>query len=126
MTHEVTITKGQRTGWKALTKIALCKVAPGSEPLHREGGTRVLRIETGKASRGGIYTTATVILERDGMMTWAIGSDYHKRLAQSPARCTERSVSDLHNEALKLADAVIAEARAYYEAQAAERERRAA
>jgi len=114
--HQVHITKFPRTGWKALTKIELCQVAPGSEPLHREGGMRVLRIETSKGTKGGIYTSALVCLERDGMTTWAIGSDFHKRIAASPSRCTERSVSDLHSESLKQADAIVAEARAYYEA----------
>lgn len=102
-TADTTLTRG-RDGLEAKTDIPL-DFAPGRE----------LRIRTGKSSRGGVRTFGSVVEIKDGMMTFAIGRDYSKVLAEDrTARTTERNVLAVHAQALGGLDATLAEVRAQY------------
>lgn len=114
------LTKG-RDGWKATTNIDLPDViAHGGRDGGREGKS-VLTISTSK-SRDGISTTASVGWCGDGFMTHAMGlgtgcGDYYRTILKSGARCTEKAVKTMHEEALQQQDALIAEATAFYQSQ---------
>lgn len=105
--------KSTRNGWNALTIIELgaCKSRWNGD----EEGTRQLRISTGKASRSGIYTSATCAFSRQGATTFAIGGDFSKTVARnSEVKCTEKSVRAQHATVLVEIDALVAEATAFY------------
>lgn len=92
------VSKG-RDGWEAVTMIHIpgrpeqAKAGdPDRKPTH-------VRIHTGKASRGGLYTSASEITSTDFGFESVI--DFHKpepweRLGESKDRCTEKSVTLLH------------------------------
>jgi hypothetical protein len=99
---EFQIAKHFRDGWQAETRIAL------------EGG-RHLSITTRKGTRG-LRTSAQAYRLENGFMTYALFGDYSKTLSQSPARCTEKAVSELHRQALARLAEIKAEVAAFYAA----------
>lgn len=113
----VNISKG-RDGYQAKTRIKL----PGVTPVVCKGnmgngkvGETVLDITTGKASGKGISTFASVsFLDNQGFLSMALAQDYSKRIAQSDARCTEKSVKALHEAALGTLSTILLDVKAYY------------
>lgn len=113
-----------RDGWEATTELDMPDVvAFGGREGGREGKT-VLQIQTGKGQRQHIRTRAAVIWRGDGFMTHAFGlgsgtGDYSSTVVQRMTRCTEKTVKELHDEALLQTDAILAQARAFYALQKA-------
>lgn len=100
------ISKG-RDGWEAKTTIDM-----GAD-------SRVLIISTHKTT-GGMVTSATVN-KRDGVfLVWDMFWDFSKRAVYKGARCTEKTVRELHQLALDGIEQTIANALAHYEAKEAQ------
>ena len=81
-------------------------------PMH---GRRELHITTFKRSNGGVTSAAQCVeVSADRRTTsFAIFSDYRRTLAHDPKmRATEKNIRALHEQALKLADEALAEAKA--------------
>lgn len=112
MTTETRMAHTKQEGWEARDVIIM-----GRAKGHRgQEGKRVLHMSTGKASRGGLRTTARCAVRTpDGCESWILFDDFSKTLAQSSARCTERAVRELHATAMAAIEAVLAEARTFYE-----------
>jgi len=112
----ITITKG-RNGWTASSEFdidVLTHAQRGSKPAP---GRSVLSLDTYKC-REGLKCVATVLFRTDdGLSTHALGAggDYYRTVLDKKARCTETAVRDLHYEALRATNAILAEARAFYE-----------
>lgn len=107
-----TIVHKRRDGWEAITYF---EIGPAKHDHHSEPGIRSLRISTSKRSRGGISTSATaVVLCPDGTMSWLPFEDFNKHLIAEKVRCTEKSVREQHAKALEQAEAILAEAKAFY------------
>lgn len=114
MSYEIKI-KQSAYGKKASTTIEL----PGVKPFgaDKPGYKAVLSIDTYKGS-SGIGTFASVTADYpDGSRVRVMFSDYMKRLYKAPAgtRATEKNLVAIQNEALKNADAIVADAVAFYE-----------
>ena len=90
-----------RDGWEARTEIGM--------------GTsnRVLVITTHKTT-GGVVTQATVNTLTDGMLAWEMFGDFSKRTVYKGVRCTEKTIRDLHQQALEVSDLTMSEAAAHY------------
>lgn len=118
--------KGPRNGWQATTYFPM---GEAKDHFDRPAERR-LRINTSKSSRGGISTFASCVLEREGIISFAIGGDYSKTVASESVRCTEKAVREQHQRALALAEQILADARTFYQVKDAEaeaqRQRRAA
>lgn len=96
------ISKG-RDGWEAKTTIDM------------GAANRVLIISTHKTT-GGMVTSATVN-KRDGeFLVWNMFGDFNQRTSYKGARCTEKTVRDLHQLALDGIEQTMAAAVAHYEA----------
>jgi len=109
MTYETTIKKSAYNGWNAETLI------PMGFSIHE--GDAYLSLNTSKASRGGISTCVTVygINKAEHSRTNQIFGDFCKYLETIPAKMVnEKRVREAHNVALQSADAVMAEAMAFY------------
>jgi hypothetical protein len=110
--HEMKLTKG-RDGWSAETKIALGitkrdDFGKGELPLY-------LVISTWKSSSFGLYSSASVHAESSGSVMMDVFGDFSKTIARDKnARCTEKTVRAMHQRALAGADALVAEALAFY------------
>lgn len=80
---------------------------------------RELRIETGKASRGGIEVDARVVqlseCGRTHSHAYGRGGDYSKVIGARAARGTEKALLDLHMHGLAMLDQVKAAALAHYQ-----------
>ena len=112
-TSKTQFSKG-RDGWKGEDTIDM-----GTQVTDYAGRVqnRVLHITTHKSYRGGLVSAASCMLEGNGFTTFAIGGDYSKTVAKLDNRCTENSVRQLHAAVMEQqADALLAEARAFYEA----------
>ena len=97
------ISKG-REGWEAKTTIDM--------------GTanRVLIVTTGKTT-GGMVTRAVVNTDNgDGFLTWDLFGDFSARTVYKGARCTEKTVRELHQLALDGIEQTMAAAVAHYAA----------
>jgi len=102
-----------RDGWTAKDTIT---IGPAKGSMGREG-ERVLQVSTYKARRGGLVTQATcAVRTADGCISFELFGDFSEPIASSPDRCTERTVRSLHASAMTGIDAVLAKARAFYEA----------
>lgn len=100
---EMQVIKG-RDGWEANTKIDM-----GAE-------NRVLIVSTGKTN-GGMVTRAVVNTDKkDGFLIWDMFGDYSTRTVYKGARCTEKTVRELHMLALAKVEETLAAARAHYAA----------
>lgn len=109
---ETTMNKGQRNGWKATTNYPMGET---KDHFGRQAD-RLLHFSTYKDSRGGLTSNAMVCLSRDGMISFAIGGDFSKSILRTSARCTEKSIREQHAQALMQAEAILAEAHAFYDA----------
>ena len=96
-----TISKG-RDGWQAETVIDL-----GIKD-------RVLIVSSHKAT-GGVVTTSTVNTKKDGFLSWDLFGDFRRRTMFKGARCTEKTVRALHQQALDAVEQIKAEAAAFYQ-----------
>lgn len=101
---QATMRKG-REGWEAESEIPLI-------------GRRVLKVHTRKTSRGLRCSASAVELSADGRSyTWVMFGDFGEKLADNPtARCTEKTVKEMHAAALVDIEAVKARALAFYAA----------
>ena len=100
------ISKG-RDGWEAKTTFDL-----GTK-------NRVLVISTHKTT-GGMVTSATVNTKDGDFLVWDMFGDFSHRVTFRGARCTEKSVRDMHQSCLQKIDQTIANALAHYEAKEAQ------
>lgn len=108
--------------WKATTDYILGEVE--KTDMH-PAGQRILRLYTMKGSSGNITSTASVHIRAEhntlgysehSLLTFgAGGGDFHKRIASVTARATEKTVTECHKVAALQFDALIDEARKYYE-----------
>ena len=119
---ETKVTKG-KNGWEAETSISM---GPATERHGDKVGERVLTIRTSKGygPGKGIDARASVALHLDGWVQHVIGygtpgGDFSQRILRSGAKCTEKAVRALHEEAITHADAILADARDHYAAQKA-------
>ena len=121
MTYETKITKNFN-GYTYKTDCSL-----GFTPINaEEGGERVLRVETSKKifSKGIIESWASVHIVRGigscKSETHACGmgtdfGDYYKIIHRTPCtRITEKQIAAVHAKAMEGFEAVLMEARAYY------------
>lgn len=90
-----------REGWEAKTTIGL-GVA-----------NRILQISTHKGSRG-LVTCSSVMKSENGILTFEMFGDFSKRVPYNGVRCTEKTVRELHAQALSVSDLTMAEAAAFY------------
>lgn len=119
-THETTIKKGYY-GHTAKSEHSL-GIVPATE--YETQGERFVQISTSKGSRGGINSSAGIIIRRQTQHgiseQTALFQDYTKTLLNIPcARVTEKAILEAHKKALEQFEAVIAEATAFYNQSAA-------
>ena len=99
-----------RDGWQAKTEIDL-------EGVTLTEGDKVkpaiLTISTRKTSRG--LETGCSVAFRDGMfMTHRLYEDFNARFAASDARCTEKAIRTMHDDALAKLDTIKTAALEHY------------
>lgn len=94
------INKG-RDGWEAKTTIDM-----GADD-------RVLIVSTHKTT-GGMVTSATVNTKDGDFLVWDMFGDFNKRTLYKGARCTEKTVRELHQLALGAIEQTMAAAVAHY------------
>jgi hypothetical protein len=106
-TPETSYKKGRR-GFKAQTVFPLDGIVPDGAvaALGKMGGdekgTQRLVLSTYKREGGGLVSFAMCDVDHDGMTTFAMFQDYSVRVITAPGvRCTEKSVTAQHAEALK-------------------------
>ena len=76
--------------------------------------SRVLVIHTHKTT-GGIVTSNSVMTDMgNGCLTCILFGDFSKRVAHKGARCTEKTVRELHQQALGISDLTMSEAAKFY------------
>lgn len=98
------ISKG-REGWEAKTT------------LEMGTANRVLIVTTGKTT-GGMVTRAVVNTDNgDGFLVWNMFGDFNARTFFKGVRCTEKTVRELHQQALDGIEQTLAAARAHYAAE---------
>ena len=127
-TYQMTMTKSAYNGWNADTQIPMGSVeitSLGEKKLAR----RVLEISTSKRRSGLISSFASVSTienctssdgQRYSTKTVELFSGYAKHFNPTPAKtATEKAVKEAHIKALEHAEAILAEAVAYYAAKAA-------
>lgn len=91
-----------RDGWDARSTLGM--------GLHN----RVLVITTHK-TQGGMVTQATVNTDNgNGFLVWEMFGDFSKRTVHKGVRCTEKTVRELHAQALAVSDITMSEAAAFY------------
>lgn len=91
-----------RDGWESKTDIQL-------------GNSRVLRITTNKASRGGVETDARVHTIEGGFLRTELFGDFSKTYASNSAlRCMEKTVAAQHFVVLETLESIRAEVTAFY------------
>lgn len=116
-------TKCPRTGWDALTTIALPDLdAPeGNDPgLMGKDGKHILEIHTYKSDRGGVHTYASVHRAKNGWKSHMIFQDYSvKVIYEAALRCTENNVRDQHRRALSMLDNIKCDVAYHYQQLAA-------
>lgn len=111
MTETTIYTKGS-DGWSGETKIPLGTARPGSGASYLP---EFLVITTHKAMQGGIYASANVRAEGFGIVTFEIGGDFSKMLLRDrKARCTEKTVTAMHEQALQQKAELLDEVKAFY------------
>lgn len=82
---------------------------------------RVLIVTTCK-TQGGMTNRFCVQVDKgDGFRTWDIFGDYNQRNEFKGTRCTEKTVRDLHAQALSVVGQHLAQAAAHYAKKAADR-----
>lgn len=102
------IVRKSRDGWYAESQFQMPEIGEG----------RVLSIDTRKGERG-IYSAASIHVRKDGIVTFVIYGDYRRVLERNKeARCTEKSIAEMHARSLAQLDAIKAEAVAFYQTKA--------
>jgi hypothetical protein len=97
------ISKG-RDGWEANTQ------------MDMQEANRVLIVTTRKMT-GGMVTRAMVNTDSgSGFLSWNLFGDFSTRTQYKGVRCTEKTVRDLHQQALAAIEQTLAAARAHYQA----------
>jgi hypothetical protein len=120
---ETTYRKHERDGWQART---VADLGPAKDTFGHEG-MRQLTVSTSKNTfRRELQASASVSLSMGDHTVHAMGlgtgcGDYSRTILRSGAKCTEKNIRALHVEALMRWDAIMAEARAHYARQEAER-----
>lgn len=103
---DTNISKG-REGWEAKTTVDM------------GAAKRVLIVTTGKTT-GGMVTRAVVNTDNgDGFLVWEMFGDFSARTFYKGARCTEKTVRELHQLALDGIEQTMAAAVAHYAAKEA-------
>lgn len=104
-----------RDGWQMESEVAL-------------DGVRVLRVSTLKGSRGLRCSVTAVTPHADGKSyTWVMFGDFQETLlADRAARCTEKTVNEMHARAMADIENVKTRALAFYAAKEAKEKREAA
>lgn len=107
MDVQISYRKSPRNGFEAKSRIPLdCIGLPASKVLH---------IDTGKRSRGGVHSCALVSEHgADGIVTFAMFSDYFKEIYRDDGRCTESNVKRAHQHALAELPATLEAVKAHY------------
>lgn len=90
-----------REGWEAKTEL----------PMGTKN--RVLVIHTHKTT-GGMVTSTQIMTEDKGYMSFMMFGDFSKRTMFKGARCTEKTVNELHQLALNVSDITMNEAAIFY------------
>jgi len=109
MTYDINTRKGY-AGWEAVSETIL---------EEREEGQRILKLRTAKIP-GGLAASASVSIreDRNGFQceTTSIFQDFYKSgIAVTPCkRVTEKTVRQVHQQALMEMDQLIAQATAFY------------
>lgn len=100
---DTNISKG-REGWEAKTTVDM------------GAAKRVLIVTTGKTN-GGMVTRAVVNTDSgNGFLVWEMFGDFSARTFYKGARCTEKTVRELHQLAVDGIEQTLADARAHYAA----------
>jgi len=109
MKHDIKTTISKRDAWQAESD---CTIGQSEE------GERVLRLYTGKASRGGIWSHAQVIHKTEHGHTHLYGfggpGDWSKNLSTIPGRVTENAIKEAHAKALEQFPDLLAAALDWY------------
>lgn len=82
---------------------------------------RVLIVTTCKNTGGMISRFCVQIAKGDGIRTWDIFGDYNERIVFKGTRCTEKTVRELHAQALSVVDHHLTQAAAHYATKTADR-----
>lgn len=91
-----------RNGWECDTDLTLF-------------GNHILNIQTRKASRGGIYSSASVGVREGHFMSHRMYRDFRVIVDQRPdMRCTEKNVEKLHDEATARMAEIVTKALEHY------------
>lgn len=124
MEYETKVKQSKSNGWTAETTVSLGTVPPmtgaseGSE--ESKPGERIIKFSTGKATRGGLYTSATVCVERDtgrGYKTqsFMVFGDYSKSFGLTECkRITEKAVREVHAKNSEYFETIIEAAKEFY------------
>ncbi len=103
-THDSKISKG-RDGWEAVAEVEL-------------DSERWLRVGTHK-TQGGIVTNIQAIrLDDHDCYSFVLFQDYNARVMNKGARCTEKTISSLHNAVMDTIEGYRALALEFYAAKA--------
>ena len=98
MTKPATRMSKGRNGWEAKTELPL-------DGITREDHTgtcpAILTISTMKTSRGGLVTSCSVAFRSGMFMSHRLYEDFSQRYTYAPnARCTEKAVATMQDQAL--------------------------
>jgi len=114
-----TLTKSDRNGWEAKSIIPLPGVIEKDVMSCDTPGLAQLEITTGKQYNGGLRASATVVYKTDYGFRHAISfvgaGDYSRPVKTNPlARCTEKSVRELHEASLDYLDTILLDVANHY------------
>lgn len=112
MIFETKMKKDERYGWQADTEIDMGFV-PASK--YDAEGRRVMKINTSKCGKNQIVCRANVCIVRGSTISMELFGDFTKKLFAASGMGTEANIYKCHGQGLALAEAVVAEARDFYE-----------
>jgi hypothetical protein len=95
------IYKDSHYGWKAETVVDL-------------GDNKELRILTMKRSDGRLSTNAQRVTVDRGMISFMMFSDFSKTYKSAVVRCTEKNVTQQHNEVIALVEQIKKDCVSFY------------
>lgn len=103
-----TIVRKSRSGWEATTTMPL--------GFELEGKPTFLKVITSKNSSGTITAFAAVHTQSGSMWSFRMFHDYSRNILRAPpgTRATEKTIKDLHDEAMRHLDEVLADVRKHY------------
>lgn len=89
-----------------------------AESIFKFEGGKWIVITSNKMCSGGLWSHAQVCeIEQDGVFhvrKFEMFGDFRKQVAMKPARCTEKNIRALHEEAIAQIEQIKAEASAFY------------